>query len=374
MTLGFNTKGNSQTSGRTSVAMGLGCLRNTKGSLTRKFNYCYATDRNVAFQCVFNQPVSYPPICPSIALADIATYGIYGIGNYGWLLNGNTSILACQTLDIPQGEILLPNHYTLTNNGTINLRGVLRNTTEASGSTGDSITVNNGTINIFSNGTIAVSVEFGDTAIFTNNGVVNNSGDIFCQTSGVINNNSGGVINNYSTEPKGFRLNAEGVFNNYGALVNNIGASITVKGSNDVLDDGTINNYSGATIANYGTITIGDIDNTGGIINNSSISFINNGTINILEAATFYNTDGTINNNTDSIMNVNYGTINLDTSSIVNNGTLFVSNNGEINGTLSANITNYGTISKADGIGTCGIGYINVTINPAGTQNAACPT
>ena len=170
MTLGFNTKGNSQTSGRTSVAMGLGCLRNSKGSLTRVLNHCYATDRNVAFQCVFNQPVSYPPICPSIALADIATYGIYGIGNYGWLLNGNTSILACQTLDIPQGEILLPNHYTLTNNGTINLRGVLRNTTEASGSTGDSITVNNGTINIFSNGTIAVSVEFGDTAIFTNNG------------------------------------------------------------------------------------------------------------------------------------------------------------------------------------------------------------
>jgi len=65
MNLGFNTRGNSQTSGRTTQAiLGLGCLRNTKGSLTRKFKYCNARDRNVVFQCVFNQPIPTLTQCP----------------------------------------------------------------------------------------------------------------------------------------------------------------------------------------------------------------------------------------------------------------------------------------------------------------------
>jgi photosystem II stability/assembly factor-like uncharacterized protein len=58
MKLGFNTTGNSQTSGRTTLAiMGLGSLRNTKGSLTRKYKYCEKRDPNYLFQCVFNQPI-----------------------------------------------------------------------------------------------------------------------------------------------------------------------------------------------------------------------------------------------------------------------------------------------------------------------------
>ena len=43
--LGFNTTGNSQTSGRTSTAVSLGKLRNTVGSTSRKFKY--STSRSI---------------------------------------------------------------------------------------------------------------------------------------------------------------------------------------------------------------------------------------------------------------------------------------------------------------------------------------
>jgi len=179
------------------------------------------------------------PVCPSITLADIATFN-----GTNWLLNGDTTILACQTLEIPVGQELQTNHYTLTNNGTINVRGNLRNAQDTDGN--NSVTINNGTINIFSTGAI-VAVDSG--SIITNNGIVNNYGDFFCQTYGVINNNAGGIINNYSAysgETGGFRLNEDGTFNNVGVFINNIGAISY--------------NASGATIYNYG----------GGLITNNS--------------------------------------------------------------------------------------------------------
>ena len=252
MNLGFNTSGNSQTSGRTTQAiLGLGCLRNTKGSLTRKFKYCNARDRNVVFQCVFNQPIHQP--CASVTLEDIATFGVYDTyGSQGWLLNGNTTILLCQILEIPAGETFLPNHFTLTNNGTINVRGTIRNAQDTGGN--NSVTINNGTINIFPTGTI-VAVDSG--SIITNNGIINNYGDFFCQTDGVINNNAGGRINNYSAfsgSTGGFRLNADGTFNNVGIFINNTGAtSYNASGA-------TIYNNNGGIITNNGTFdNIGDI-------------------------------------------------------------------------------------------------------------------
>ena len=246
MKLGFNTSGNSQTSGRTTQAiLGLGCLRNTKGSLTRKFKYCNERDRNYVFQCVFNQPIPAP--CPSITLANIATFN-----GTNWLLNGDTTILACQTLEIPAGQELQTNHFTLTNNGTINVRGTIRNAQDTGGN--NSVTINNGTINIFSTGTI-VAVDGG--SIITNNGIVNNYGDFYCQTYGVINNNAGGQINNYSAfsgSTGGFRLNANGTFNNVGIFINNTGAtSYNASGA-------TIYNNNGGIITNNGTFdNIGDI-------------------------------------------------------------------------------------------------------------------
>jgi len=253
MKLGFNTSGNSQTSGRTTQAiLGLGCLRNTKGSLTRKFKYCNERDRNYVFQCVFNQPI--PPPCPSITLTNIATTNDGGIN---WLLNVNTTILACQTLEIPVNQELQTNHFTLTNNGTINVRGTIRNAQDTGGN--NSITINNGTINIFSTGTI-VAVDGG--SIITNNGIINNYGDLYCQTYGIINNNAGGQINNYSAfsggpgGTGGFRLNADGTFNNVGVFINNTDA--TIRNANNA----TIYNNNGGIITNNGTFTNnGDIYN-----------------------------------------------------------------------------------------------------------------
>ena len=268
MKLGFNTSGNSQTSGRTTQAiLGLGCLRNTKGSLTRKFKYCNARDRNVVFQCVFNQPIPAP--CPSITLANIATFN-----GTNWLLNGNTTILACQTLEIPAGQELQTNHFTLTNNGTINVRGTIRNDQDTPGN--NSVTINNGIINIFSTGTIvAVNVTVVISgSIITNNGIINNYGDFFCQTYGIINNNAGGRINNYSafsgtTGTGGFRLNFRGTFNNVGVFINNTGATI-----NNAFD-ATIYNNNGGIITNNGTFT------NNGIINNADgFSTCGVGTIN----------------------------------------------------------------------------------------------
>ena len=210
------------------------------------------------------------PICSSlttISLADIATFGVYGQFNNieGWLLNGNTTLMVCDVLEIPAGQTLLPNGFTLTNNGTINVRGELRNTTEGFDAFNYiSITINNGTINVFPTGSITVSVEiYGNAATFTNNGVLNNNGYIFCQTFGVINNTSGGRINNNSADVGGiggFRLNSEGTFNNSGVFINNTGA--------------TSYNASGATIYNYGGGLItnnGDITNAGDIFTGNSI-------------------------------------------------------------------------------------------------------
>jgi len=208
-----------------------------------------------------------PPICPSITLTDIATFN--GIN---WLLNQDTTILACQTLEIPVGQELQTNHFTLTNNGTINVRGTIRNDQDTIGN--NSITINNGTINIFPTGTIVVVRNLfisSSDSIFTNNGVVNNYGDFFCQTYGVINNNAGSRINNYSFYSGGtggFRLNYKGTFNNAGTFINNTGAT-----SLNAFD-ATIYNYGGGTIINNGTIT-----NNGTLNNADGLSTCGVGTI-----------------------------------------------------------------------------------------------
>jgi len=191
--------------------------------------------------------------CPSVTLGGIATTNDGII----WLLNQDTTILECQTLEIPAGQELQTNHFTLTNNGTINVRGSIRNAQDTLGN--NSITINNGIINIFPTGTI-VAVDGG--SIITNNGVVNNYGDFYCQTYGVINNNAGGRINNYSAfsgSTGGFRLNALGTFNNVGVFINNTGA--TIKNAFDatiyIYDGGLITNNSGGLITNDGNIFTG---------------------------------------------------------------------------------------------------------------------
>ena len=214
-----------------------------------------ANDRR-AYGCV-----RYCPICPSltnISLADIATFDVVE----GWLLQNNITLLLCDVLEIPAGETLLPNGFTLTNNGTINVKGQLRNVGRVADTS--SITINNGTINVFSTGSIAVDA-FVALATFTNNGVIHNNGDIFCQILGVINNTSSGRINNNSayaggSGTGGFRLNNRGTFNNSGVFINN--GTITLTSALD--DKGIIYNNNGGTITNNGII------NNAGTINNAN--------------------------------------------------------------------------------------------------------
>lgn len=62
ITLGFNTSGNNSTSGRTTTSVFLGKLKNTPGSLTRKFKYCNTNSPNLndTFKCVFDIPLEIP--------------------------------------------------------------------------------------------------------------------------------------------------------------------------------------------------------------------------------------------------------------------------------------------------------------------------
>ena len=212
-----------------------------------------ANDRR-AYGCNRNCPIISCPSLTNVSLAAIATLGVEG-----WLLQNNITLLLCDVLEIPDDQTLLLNGFTLTNNGTINVRGVLRNAGRA-GITSSSITINNGTINVFSTGSIPVSIAaFGAVARFTNNGILNNNGDIFCQTFGVINNTSSGRINNNYNS--GFRLNNRGTFNNSGVFINNTGATITLTSALD--DKGIIYNNNGGTITNNGII------NNAGTINNA---------------------------------------------------------------------------------------------------------
>ena len=210
-----------------------------------------ANDRR-AYGCNRNCPIISCPSLTNVSLAAIATLGVEG-----WLLQNNITLLLCDVLEIPDDQTLLLNGFTLTNNGTINVRGVLRNAGRA-GITSSSITINNGTINVFSTGSIPVSIAaFGAVARFTNNGILNNNGDIFCQTFGVINNTSSGRINNNYNS--GFRLNNRGTFNNSGVFINN--GTITLTSALD--NKGIIYNNNGGTITNNGII------NNAGTINNA---------------------------------------------------------------------------------------------------------
>jgi hypothetical protein len=246
-----------------------------------------ANDRR-AYGCgrIYKPPT---PVCPSITIADIATYD----GGSFWVLNNNTTILACQTLTIGlENPLLVPAGLTLTNNGTIVNNFILLVLY------GGAIT-NNGTIT--NNGIALVN----SSILFINNGIINildgttfynspqsevndvtitNNGNINIALGGTLQNNSA-LINNYS----GGNINNRGTINNQQANINNAGGTITNYSSGTIINDifstifnntgGTINNNTDATFTNDGTISNADGSSYCGIgIINGTIS----GTINTL--------------------------------------------------------------------------------------------
>lgn len=214
-----------------------------------------AFHRRAYNHCCHRPPM---PICSEVTLINIEDIANNDNGNI-WFLKNNTTILTCQILIIPNGIELQTNSFTLTNNGTINLFGTLRNGPTIPNSGEPYITINNGTINISSTGKLeAVDA----TNKIINNGIVNNKGLIIAQSNGIcINNSSGRIINSISGEI----LNNESTINNFGRIDNNTGCFIRNQ-----------NNGLGNTFTNNAII-----NNTGGTINNLLInsSFINNGII-----------------------------------------------------------------------------------------------
>jgi len=170
----------------------------------RAFNYYYPKI-SVIYPKNESEPVE--PVCPSISLGDIATL----VGNI-YILNMNATILACQTLLIPTGYVLVVlNGFTLTNYGRIN---------------------NQGTIAI--NGTII------NYYILYNNG-----GSIFCNSAGNIINNNGSIIYNGSGT----------IFTVLGAIYNNGGVIYNI-GTFNTNSTGVIYNYNNGTISNDNSFNI----------------------------------------------------------------------------------------------------------------------
>lgn len=204
------------------------------------------------------------PVCPSITVADIATSDT----GTTWLLNANATILACQTLVVPAGELLLANGHTLTNNGviTVAIDGILI--------VNDSLSVltNNGSITNYSNGGgvgypgfYVAGGRLNNYGTFNNmlasNFTVNSAGTVYNYPAGTITNNS--FIQFYMTNTTLY---------NSGSLINQDGAEFLYQ------IEARIYNYGGGVLTNNGTFNIGN--GTGNIYNADGAGVCGTGLIN----------------------------------------------------------------------------------------------
>ena len=198
-----------------------------------KFSLEYNSEDCINSNNDLQTPPPVPPYCPPISLDTIAREG----PTNKWNLNSNITILSCQTLTILTVQTLnIPYNsgYTLTNNGTINIIGKLVVDTTTT-------LINNGIINntgdIFNTSTIINNI--GGT-INNNNGFIDNGSSIITNNGGQINNNSGGII----------QSNGTFINNNSGIITNNSGATINNT-------SGTFTNYvsNGAVFTNNGIYT-----------------------------------------------------------------------------------------------------------------------
>ena len=202
--------------------------------------------------------------CLIVKVSDIAA-PMQGFSEY-WGLKADTTILDCQTLTISSGITLLINNFTFTNNGTIIIQGngFLRG--DAASFMMPSLITNNGVINILTTGGIAI-VSGLNNALFINNGVINNNGDIISQMGGTITNNS--IINNNNAL---IMLNIATV-NNHDTINNSNGSLISNGNYGEFNNTGRLNNNG--TFSNHlndergGTV----FNNSGGIFNNIGGTF-----------------------------------------------------------------------------------------------------
>jgi len=281
-------------------------------------------------------PEPSPTPCPPLTLSDIARFD-----GEVWSLNRDTTILACQTLEIPLGQQLVI-RFVLINNGTINIVGNMSNETT------NGIFTNNGTIN---NNSSVYSYNT-DGATFTNNGLFYN------------NNKSGGFF---------YNANGSTFLNQVGSRIINTSDFYNTFNST-FINYGTIDNNNNGVFFNANSSTM--YNNLGGIINNNS----NGGVVG--NNATFYNDGGIINNNFSYslfdnssggvLINTNNGIINNFNNSVFQNpsSTIYNINGGTI--TNNSAYTPSGTINSPTIYAGCGVGILNGS-NPFIATGSACP-
>ena len=242
--LGLYQKKFCSTSRVTGGAINMGCTKG-RGSTTRMFNYCNERSANPS-GCI-NQFVTFPSttcIPSEISLSSIATYyqDIPGPGP-GWILNPGATVSKCQTLNIPNGGILIntQSSNTFTNNGTINMNyGAL-------GNFGSGLTfINNGTINIIdSQGQLG---NFGNgISNFINNSYINiNYGQLVNYEESQITNNGYITLNNNSN----LTNTISSTFDNNGQIKLNNGSSISNENASSFTNNNTIIDINGSSITN----------------------------------------------------------------------------------------------------------------------------
>jgi hypothetical protein len=206
----------------------LGCTRG-RGSSTRMFSYCKKRSLNPS-GCIDQFVTFRKQICQEIKIIDISSIAkVQYINGNVWVVNPNTIISKCQTLNYSDSTVPIGVFGTFTNNGTININNAFLYFVDGTSS-------NNGTINI-SNGAELYNISTNtEGSILNNNGTINlnqtklNNGQFPSPTATL--NNNGKVNNSGSTID-----NLYGVINNIGNIYNGDGI-----------------NCPQGTITNYGTI------------------------------------------------------------------------------------------------------------------------
>jgi len=211
----------------------LGCTRG-RGSSTRMFSYCKQHSSNPS-ECI-NQFVTFSQAnCQEIEIIDISSIAkVQNLAGNVWVVNPNTIISKCQTLNYSDSTLPIVIFGTFTNNGTININNALLNFVDGTSSNNGTINIsnsaelynisintessilnNNGTINL--NQTKLINGLHLPTAILNNNGIVNNSGSTIDNLNGVINN-IGNIYNGDGINCPQGTITSYGIINGNSAL------------------------------------------------------------------------------------------------------------------------------------------------------------
>ena len=255
----------------------------------------------------------------------------------------------------------------LDNSGTMVVQGNLTSTGGVLANTGS------GNLTLAGTTTGNVTSGAGATLVLTGNltGNLTTSG-----TTSLENQITGGLtILGGQTDLTG-NLAVGGAVNNSGALVLDLGETLTAAG----------NVANGGTLTNAGTV-VGNVTNTGGLTSTGTINgtVTNDGTANLEGAVT-----GGVSNSTGSTLTA---TGNLTTNTLANSGTMTVAagtttnvttspvtNAGTltVNGTLGADVTNSGTLVNTGNVGSVtntgtltSAGTIGGNVTNNGTANLA---